>query len=168
MTRWILFLNSLLIVIICGVLASAFGVQIILREEPCPLCLLQRVGMTGVAFGAFLNLLYGVRLSSYGVSIFSSVFGGLVALRQIALHVCPQFPTFGTPVLGLDLYVWSFLVFVCSVAYIGLLLFLQDSADDTPAELTLFDKLSIGFFVLVLLGNIYTSLDLCGFGVCPL
>ena len=115
-TELALILNLLLIFIICSVLMGAFYIQFVEHETPCPLCMLQRAGMVGVALGALLNLRFGISPAHYALSLLSCLTGGLVALRQISLHVCPQFPTFGIPVLGLSLYTWSFLVFVSSEA----------------------------------------------------
>src|ERR1700728_1159169 len=130
-----LVLNAILILILSGILLGAFFVQFYWHEEPCPLCLLQRLGMIGVGIGALLNLKFGIQASHYAVSLLSSLMGGTVALRQISLHVCPGSPQFGIPVLGLSLYTWSFIVFACSVLYISLLMFLYTSNVGTSLNL---------------------------------
>ena len=86
---------------------SGFGYQLITHEDPCPLCLLERLGMIGIGVGALMNLRFGLRVEHLGLSLLAAFAGRLVSLRQIALHVCPEFPTFGSPVLGFDLYVWA-------------------------------------------------------------
>ncbi|NGX58385.1 MAG: Disulfide bond formation protein B [Chlamydiae bacterium] len=161
-------LNALLILILSGIIISAFGVQIFLEEQPCPLCFLQRLGMTGVAIGAIMNLRFGIKTKHYAVSLLSCVFGGVVALRQTALHICPGDPSFGEPILGLDLWVWSFLVFVCSITYIAFLLFLYDPeyATQKTQKMNWFGKLAIWIFVLVTIGNILSVLHSCGLGPC--
>lgn len=161
-------LNALIIVIISGILLSAFGVQIFMHEQPCPLCLLQRVGMVGVATGALLNVWFGMRMSHYGLMLLSSLMGGFVALRQISLHVCPAFPKFGLPVLGLSLYTWSFVIFVCVVLAVALLLFLYDPKKslDPPPAFNGWCKFSFGLIFLVTFANIITTLFLCGLGPC--
>lgn len=161
-------LNALLVVILSIVLLSAFGVQFIFHEEPCPLCMLQRLGMIGVATGALLNLRFGVQMSHYGLALLSALMGGFVALRQISLHVCPGFPEFGFPVLGLSLYTWSFIVFVCSVLMIALLLFLYNPTE-SGQELKPMNGWSIFALTLILLialANIVTTYLQCGFGPC--
>jgi disulfide bond formation protein DsbB len=160
-------LNALLVLILAGVLLSAFGVQFIYHEQPCPLCLLQRVGMIGVACAAVLNLWFGLRMSHYGLMLVFCVFGGFVALRQISLHVCPGFSTFGLPVLGLSLYTWSFIAFVCVVAYVAMLLFLYDPAErDKDAPLTRLHKFSLVLILGIALGNVITTFLQCGWGPC--
>lgn len=162
------FLNTLLIVIISGVLIGAFGVQIFLQEQPCPLCYLQRLGMTGVGVGALMNLRFGIKTKHYSVILLSAVFGGMVALRQTALHICPGEPDFGSPVLGLDLWIWSFLVFVCSILYVGICLFFFDTemAHQKTQKITPFGKCAAWAFAIIALGNVLSALHSCGLGPC--
>lgn len=161
-------LNALIVLIICGVLLSAFGVQFIWNEQPCPLCMLQRLGMIGVAAGCVLNIIFGIRMSHYGLILLSSLYGGTVALRQISLHVCPGFSEFGFPVLGLSLYTWSFLVFVCTVLAVALLLFLYDPREsgDRPESVNTLGKVAVGAILFVTLTNVVTTFLHCGFSVC--
>lgn len=160
-------LNALIIITICGILLSAFGVQIFEGERPCPLCLLQRLGMLGVAASLALNLRFGIRPFNYGLGLLSCIFGGFVALRQVSLHVCPQFPKFGIPVLGMSLYTWSFTVFVCSVFAIALLLMFYNRNDEEKSQpLSNLDKFAIGFLILITVANVITTFLQCGLGVC--
>ncbi|MDB2614104.1 disulfide bond formation protein B [Chlamydiales bacterium] len=161
------FLNAFLIFILSGVLLSAFGVQIFENEEPCPLCFLQRLGMLGVAAGALLNIRFGVSNFHYGVCFLSILFGGFTALRQISLHICPGFPTFGIPVLGLSLYTWSFLVFVCAFIYITLcMMFFDETTRTKPENLSWWGVLAFSLVLFIALGNILTAFIECGLGPC--
>lgn len=168
MNKWEINLNSLLVLILSAILLGAFGIQIFKHEGPCPLCLLQRLGMIGVACGALLNVKFGVRPAHYGLSLLSVLLGGFVALRQIALHVCPDFSEFGEPFWGLSLYTWSFLVFVSTVAYIGLLLLIFDHrerpAGDAP--INWFGQLAFALIFIAAVGNVGVSFWLCGLGPC--
>lgn len=160
-------LNALLIFILCGVLTSAYGVQFIYGEEPCPLCLLQRIAMISVATGAALNLYFGVRMSHYALILISAVVGGSVAIRQISLHICPGFPTFGIPVLGLSLYTWSFIVFVCVILYTAILLMLNKPTELQQSKpLNFFCKFSFYFILLIAVSNVITTFLQCGLGLC--
>ncbi len=162
------FLNVLMALIIACVLLGALSIQFFKHEMPCPLCLLQRLGMIGLATGALLNLKFGIRKRHYGCSLISCFFGGFVALRHIALHACPGFPKFGEPFWGLSLYTWSFFLFSISVLYIGILLF----AFDRPLEAVKSQKMpwwaSGAFFLLLAatLINVVTTFMQCGFGPC--
>lgn len=167
MPKWEPNLNALVIVILAGVLLSAFGVQLFLHEQPCPLCLLQRLGMLGVATALMLNVRFGIYPSHYGLALLSSLFGGFVALRQISLHVCPGMPKFGMPVLGLSLYTWSFVIFVCCVLSVALLLFLYDPAKSKkPQPINEWGIFAMGIILAVAAANIITTLLQCGLGIC--
>jgi disulfide bond formation protein DsbB len=161
-------LNALLVLIISGILLGGFGVQIFMKETPCPLCWLQRIGMIGVAAGAFLNLQFGIRPAHYGLSLISALMGGTIALRQISLHVCPGFSKFGEPVLGVSLYTWSFFVFACATLYIAGLLFLYDPKQPQHPSLTnnWLCRLAIWALLVVTFGNIVATLLQCGLGPC--
>lgn len=168
MLSWERNLNALLVIILSGVLLGGFWVQLVEHETPCPLCLLQRLGMIGVACGALLNLRFGIQTSHYALSLFSALMGGTVALRQISLHVCPGFPAFGLPVLGLSLYTWSFLVFVCSALFISILLCLYNpkASSQAPYAFNPWCKLAFILIFVITIGNIITTLQICGLGPC--
>lgn len=161
-------LNALLVVIIGGVLLGGFGVQILWREQPCPLCMLQRLAMLGVATSALLNVWFGVRMSHYALGLIFCVIGGFVALRQISLHVCPGSASYGLPVLGLSLYTWSFFVFVCSIVAIALLLFLYDPQKSNQEHpiINFWEKVAFMLIFATALGNIVSTLMICGLGPC--
>lgn len=161
-------LNSILIIILSGVLLSAFGVQFILREDPCPLCLLQRIGMISVASAAALNLWCGIRMSHYGIALLSAVFGGFVALRQISLHVCPGMPEFGLPVLGLSLYTWSFIVFVCVVLFVALLLLIHnpEGTKNDNQNVNALGKFATFLILGIAVVNLIATLVQCGLSSC--
>jgi len=132
------------------------------------LCLLQRLGMIGVASSLLLNIWFGVRVAHYGLAILSSLMGGFVALRQISLHVCPGSPGFGLPVLGLSLYTWSFFVFVCCVLAVGLLLFLYDpeESEHEPEMLDFWGKTAFTLIFFATVANVLTTFWQCGIGIC--
>ena len=158
-------LNAILVYILMAVICSAFFVQFVWQETPCPLCLLQRVGMIGVAFGALLNLKFGISRLFYAISLLSALSGSAVAIRQIALHICPgEAQPFGSPVFGLSLYVWSFIVFICSVTYIAICLMVND---ETKVKETLFEKGAFWLTVFVVMVNLIATIFQCGFfGPC--
>lgn len=159
--------NAILILILCGVLFGGFFVQFFKHEQPCPLCLLQRLGMIGVAIGAALNLRFGIDPKHYAFSLLSCLVGSSVALRQITLHVCPNFPVSEVaPVLGLSLYTWSFIVFFCSVLSIALLLFLYDIRHQEKVPMNWLAKTALIALFLLIAGNVITTYLICGLGPC--
>ncbi len=161
-------MNALIALVIASVLLGAFAFQFIKNEEPCPLCLLQRVGMLGVCMGALMNVRFGPSTTHYGMMLLSCFFGGFVALRQIFLHVCPGFPLFGVPFWGLSLYTWSFLVFVSTVVAVALLLFLHDAKKAMAGQngADRLDRTALWLLFLIALGNVAATLAQCGLGPC--
>ncbi len=160
-------LNALQIIIISLVLFGAFGMQYIFNEAPCPLCLLQRLGMLGVGVGALMNLRYGIQRKHYGISMLAAFFGGFVALRQILLHVCPGAPKFGVPFLGLSLYTWSFLIFVCSILLVAILMIVfKEKAPVKSSKLVGWHKIAFLLLFLAAFTNILEAYGLCGLGAC--
>lgn len=168
MERWEQNLNALLALILACILFGALTLQVFYGEEPCPLCLLQRIGMLGVAAGGLMNCRFGSRKAHYGLSLFSCVLGGFVALRQIALHVCPGFSKFGEPFWGLSLYTWSFIIFASSVFYIGSLLILFGGTYKVEEARSMSSFCHFAFLLIFLVSflNIIFTFMLCGWTVC--
>lgn len=157
------------------VLCGAYYMQFIKGEFPCPLCLLQRMCMLGVAFGLLLNLQYGLRTAHYAISMLSALLGAGIAVRQILLHICPAPGDlgYGTPVLGLHLYTWAFLIFVATIFIIALLLLssrqFERSDFSAAVPLTAIKLARVTFWIMLLLSgsNFLIALLECGIGPCP-
>lgn len=92
------------------ILVAALCLQILHHELPCPLCLIQRLGILGICFSIVLDLRYGLRIRNDAIGNLFAYFTAIVAMRQILLHICPNTGSYGTPILGLHLYTWSFIV----------------------------------------------------------
>jgi disulfide bond formation protein DsbB len=158
---------------ISTVLLGAYGVQFILWEFPCPLCLLQRVGMLGVALGMMMNLRFGIKPSHYGISIISAIFGGAVSLRQILLHIVPvegQPAGYGSAIFGFHLYTWAFIIFAATVLILAIIMlfdkqFTKDESEIKPVSGIV--KFVFILFILIASANVVTTFLECGFGPCP-
>lgn len=113
---------------ICVPLIGAFGEQFIDGELPCPLCILQRMGMMLCALGPAYIIMQARRgevttadfATGYGMSIVAALAGGSVSARHILLHIMPSDRGFGAPVLGLHLYTWAFVIFCTTILVAGL------------------------------------------------
>jgi disulfide bond formation protein DsbB len=112
------------------ILALAFVVQFAYGEPPCPLCVLQRIAMMLCALGP-IYLLIGQRDGELavrdvavgaGIGILTGLFGATAASRQVLLHILPNDPGFGGPVLGLHLYTWALIAFAAHIAAGALML----------------------------------------------
>jgi disulfide bond formation protein DsbB len=81
-------------------------------EIPCPLCLLQRVGMFGACFGVILHFRHGYSARNDGVSMLFALFLLIVSTRQTLLDIYPRpgHNYIGSAMLGLHMPVWSVLI----------------------------------------------------------
>jgi disulfide bond formation protein DsbB len=166
-------LNSIALLIVCGVLIAAYIAQFTLGELPCPLCLLQRVGLAMVGFGLCLNLLYGSKPHHYGIMLIGGLFGGSVSIRQILLHIVPGTGAYGSPFLGLHYYTWAGICFFLVIVGTAIMLLFEGqftTLRDKPNDAKFKDhKLAVFAFCLMLAltaGNAVSTLFECGPTIC--
>jgi disulfide bond formation protein DsbB len=168
-----------LIMVLAGSLHLQFGAG----EQPCPLCIVQRSGMVGLAVGPIMNLLWGIRARHYALSILAAVVGAAGSTRQILLHIAdPNDPGYGPTVLGWHLYTWALVTFVIAIIGCAVLIMwqapfeagdrgvLQESGVVRPvvAGLIVWLSLMVIVWMVVDLGVIGLSvLPECGLGECP-
>ena len=166
-----------------GVLAGSLHLQFGVGEQPCPLCIVQRSGMVGLAVGPIMNLLWGMNPRHYALSILAAVVGAAGSTRQILLHIAdPNDPGYGPEVFGWHLYTWALVTFI--VAIVGCALLIMWQAPFTAGDRGVLRDahplrpLVTGVIVwLSLLVIIWTFIDLlavgisivpeCGLGECP-
>ena len=163
-------LNALGLLAVSLVLIAAFLDQFLLGELPCPLCLLQRAGFVGAAFGLALNVAFGPRPGHYGVAILSACIGGAVSIRQILGHIVPGTGTYGSAVLGLHYYTWALLVFGAIVLGCAVLLFFERQFEAAPAgraRVTGFGRAMLILAGFLALANGVSTVLECGGGLCP-
>ncbi|KDS03141.1 inner membrane protein [Salmonella enterica subsp. enterica serovar Heidelberg str. RI-11-014316] len=88
---------------ICVALVVAFYYQLVRHELPCPICLLQRAGLIIAGFGFLFNLCFGLRGIHYGMVIIGSILTGVMASRQICLHIMPGDTGYGSAIFWITL-----------------------------------------------------------------
>lgn len=111
------------ILVVCGVLLGSLSYQFLIGELPCPLCVIQRLSFLLACVGPMGILLKagtaagnaGFRARGFAFCIIASVLGMIVSDRQILLHILPGNAGYGPPVMGLHLYTWASVVFVCLI-----------------------------------------------------
>lgn len=164
-------LNALGLVAIDTVLVVAFADQLWFRDLPCPVCILQRAGFIAAAFGLALNLIYGPRPSHYGIAILGAVAGGIISAWQILVYIVPDSGSYGNAIFGLHLYTWALLMFALIVVGSAfMLLFDRQFVPTEPlaARPTLLPVTAIALLLLLAVGNVVSTLAICGLGVaCP-
>jgi len=163
-------LNALGLILVDTVLALAFVDQLWFRDLPCPLCILQRAGFTAAGFGLALNLISGPRPSHYGVTILGAAAGAAVSVRQILMHIVPGSGSYGNDIFGLHLYTWAFIAFALMI--IGSAILLLDDRQFSRAEpwssrLNVLPLTAFLMFVVLAIGNVISTLLICGGGLCP-
>lgn len=174
-TKWIQTIETMFatmqVVAILAILAITLIFQIYLHEPPCTLCILQRVGLIGIALGFLLNLRFGPRPSHYAIALLSGFYTAAVALRQIALHVIPGSGAFGNAVFGLHLYTWSFIITVLIVIATSLMLGLDKQYEYPTGAVDgkrhWLRNLLFALMCLVVFINMISTILECGFSRCP-
>ncbi len=89
----------------------AFMLQWILREDPCPLCMLQRYGFLFTSLMALLSL-SGFPYKKFNLLflVLGIILTMVIGLRQILLHIQSDGSGYGSPFFGLHLYTWSVVI----------------------------------------------------------
>lgn len=163
-------LNAVGLMAIGTVLALAFIDQVWFGELPCPLCILQRMGLIAAGIGIALNVIFGPKPSHYGIAIISGIASGAISMRQILLHIVPGTGFYGPAIFGLHLYTWAFIAAVLLVLGCAIML-LDDRQFSRVQPLSgRFSVLSLSALLLFLsltIANIFSTVALCGAGVCP-
>jgi disulfide bond formation protein DsbB len=162
-------LNALALYAISAILLVAFYYQIVLGELPCPLCLLQRVGIAALAFGPVLTLRYGPRPAHYGLVIIAALIGAGISARQILLHIAPGDPGYGSALFGYHFYTWAFVCFCLAIAASAAMLLSELPLAREPAtpELGLLERVAVWLVIAITLINALSVFLECGFGWCP-
>jgi len=163
-------LNALALIAVDTVLALAFVDQLWFSDLPCPLCILQRAGFTAAGFGLALNVIFGPKPSHYGTIVLGAAVGAAVSIRQILDHVVPGTGSYGNAVFGLHLYTWAFIAFVLMIVGAGIML-LDDRqfsrAEPMSSRLRPLPVTAVATFLLLAVGNVISTVLLCGAGFCP-
>jgi len=162
--------NSVCVLIMSSVLLGAFYFQFGLQENPCPLCLLQRMGMLGVIVGISLNTYFGFKSEHVAVVLISALAGVTFSIRQVLLHICPVLgePTgYGMPILGMHLYSWGVVIFGASILGVALFSFvLENEPPETSRTPSVFEKRAFYFASFLCFANIIATLAECHLGPC--
>lgn len=158
-------LNLIGLLGVTTLLIIAFYEQFFHAQLPCPLCLLQRAAFTGVGIGFILNLCIAFRPAHYALIILASINGLIVAVRQILLHISPNDPGYGLPLLGMHLYTWSALIFLMILAYTALAL-LADKGFHKLKLNKISQAIIVLFFIVIAVDCVSSFLE-CGVTGCP-
>ena len=163
------YFNSLCILIVCSILIGALYFHFGLHGDPCPLCLLQRMGMMGVIFGLSLNVYFGFNAKHFAIVIISALVGVVFSGRQVLLHIAPLAGDtgYGTPFFGMHLYTWGVLIFTASIFGSALFLFFSDTFKTGKEHVILnFERYAVYLATGIVLVNIVATFFECQLGPC--
>jgi len=161
-------LNAAALAGICVSLLVAFFLQIFNGEIPCPLCMLQRVGLMMVGFGFFLNVRFGPSAVHYAVIILSAMIGASVSLRQDLLHIIPGTGGYGSTIFGYHLYTWGFIAFMAVIIFTAIMLVVdRNRLSGNNIQSATWIATALGTLLVLLgLGNLLSNILVCGFSIC--
>lgn len=170
--NFIIALNILGLAGIVFGLALPFYYQIVHSELPCPLCLLQRIGLVFAGLGFLFNLYRGLYFSHYALIIIGSIVTATISVRQIFLHILPECVGYGSTFLGLHFYTLVFLVSVLLIFFVLGIIILSELVDkisklNSFPEYPKLKKIVAFLFILLIFANIVSSFLECGFYLCP-
>ena len=127
-------LNALSLYAVALVLAAAFAAQLLLRELPSPLCLLQRIQFAVLAIGPIMNVRFGPRPSHYALSLLAAAAGAAFSTRQILLHIMPGDAGYGTALFGYHYYTLALIGFAAAIVLLALILLFDRQFEDGDAR----------------------------------
>ena len=162
-------LNSICMLMVSSILIGAFYFQFGLNEDPCPLCLLQRMGMIGILFGLSLNIFYGFKAPHFGVVIIASIVGLVFSTRQVLLHICPEpgvAAGYGSPIFGMYLYSWGVLIFIASILCSSLFLFFLPQKKPNTSKILPFERIIFYLVIVLIIVNVIATFFECQIGPC--
>jgi disulfide bond formation protein DsbB len=161
---------------VLGVIGGAFWYQFVKGELPCPLCLLQRMGMVLAMLGPAYVLIRRHRdddtvtpvdrvATGFGMSILGGMLGMAMATRQVLLHILPGDPGYGDAVMGMHLYTWAVVVFVVVIVTSGvtLLFHRQLAPDRSDQPMPWWTKATLWLLGLMILANMLNAFAIAGF-----
>ncbi|NGO77401.1 disulfide bond formation protein B [Streptomyces sp. YC504] len=158
-----------------GVVCGGLGVQFISWDYPCPLCMVQRMFMLLAALGAAWIVRRGMSgtvtgrdyMMGWGMALVAVMAGGFTSWRQTMLHILPGDKGYGSPVLGLHMYVWAWILFMASVVAVGIVLTFAHHTSDTELPTSPLYRTAglvvLGFVGLVIAVNLVAVFFLEGF-----
>ena len=158
-----------------GMLAGGFWVQVVRSEMPCPLCMAQRMALTLAAIGpawVLLQCRFGHRdgasmlVRGMAVSALGAMAGLIIGTRQILLHILPGDTGYGTPVLGLALYIWVVIACLAILLITSITILLHDRLEPRPvSSLNPFTAVSLWLLAILTIGNAGSAFLESGFSL---
>lgn len=163
--------NLLNIFALFGISASliiAFYYQLEMDEIPCPLCLLQRVGMIIIGIGFLMNVRFGIRTEHYGLVLLSSLLTGAIATRQTLLHILPGNPGYGSTLFNFHFYTLAVASSLAVIVFVAVLLMfkIHPLTSISKLRVNFLGRTAIVIFIAVIAANLISTVLECRGGQC--
>lgn len=167
-TTFVHLINLVGLLAICVTLVVAFYYQLVRHELPCPLCLLQRAGLISAGFGFLFNLYFGLRGAHYGMVILGSILTGVIASRQMFLHIMPGDTGYGSAFLGLHFYTWTLIMSILIITAVAVVLTISSMnvAFRSLNINSILFNIAGWVFLLLITDNLISTILECGGGEC--
>ena len=168
-------INILALLALLMVLSGSLYLQFGVGEQPCPLCLVQRSAMIGLAVGPMLNLVSGIKARNYAIAILAACAGSAGSIRQILLHIAtPGDPGYGPAVMGYHLYTWALITFIVAIVGCAVLLLWSgplaagdEGVHHGPSPMRALTWSAIVWVTIDLILITIWVIPECGLGMCP-
>ncbi|WP_332065723.1 disulfide bond formation protein B [Bartonella sp. CB189] len=166
-SHFVIFMNCLGLIGLSIVLLVAFYYQLVKFELPCPLCLLQRAGLILAGCGFLFNIYHNVKNTHYAMVILGCMVTGVIAARQVFLHITPDDLGYGSAFLGLHFYTWAFIISVLCILGVIIVMILTEMLQVKRfAPLPSFSRLASFLFIFLITANLISTVLECGSGQC--
>ncbi|EJF83589.1 disulfide bond formation protein B [Candidatus Bartonella washoeensis] len=166
--HFVILMNVLGLIGLSIVLLVAFYYQLVKFELPCPLCLLQRVGLMLAGCGFLLNIHHRVKNTHYGMVILGCMVTSVVAARQVFLHITPDDLGYGSTFFGLHFYTWAFIISVLCIFAVVFVMILGEVSHKFKicSPFPFLSKMASFLFVFLIAANLVSTVLECGSGQC--
>jgi len=165
--RFFVICDILAIAVVNVILWTALYIQFTQYELPCPLCLAQRMGILGIGLGYVLNLYFGVKARHYALSTIMALLTATFAMLQILMHIVPETGGYGSPLFGLHLYTWVFIICISFVVGNLILIVLLNELPFIGKTCKKIALIVVIPLILCILANAISAFAECGLNRCP-
>ncbi|MCE1800535.1 disulfide bond formation protein B, partial [Enterobacter hormaechei] len=93
---------------------------------------------------------------------------GIVAIRQVFLHITPGDLGYGSALFGIHFYTWALICSVIAIIGISVMLILKslEKTTEEKQKTSAIGQIIIGLFVILITANLISTILECGGGQC--
>ena len=136
---------------------AVFVLGFVYGDSPCVMCWEQRIGMALVALVGLFVLRYGPKPKYIGMGVLVAAWGVFMGLRHTGMHAARDVGQgFSAEIFGAHTYTWSLLIYLVTVALMGLLLAMtrKEDIEEQPRRLGPLEAFAGAVFMVVIAANV--------------